>query len=453
MKSSLVLGLPLVGAAQAISTISAYGNNSTNALKTEFFLKGIAYQLTSDDPLIDSEQCGRDATLMKELGANSIRVYHVDSSADHSACMSIFADAGIYLLVDLDTFSTYILPATPAWNQSQYDGFAAVMDEFQKYDNTLGFFVGNEVIAQASQSLAAPYIKAAVRDMKAYRDKKGYREIPVGYSAADIAELRPMLQDYLTCGDEPADNVDFFSLNSYEWCGNDATYMTSGYSNLEAGAKDFPVPIFFSETGCNTVPPRTFSDQAAIFGDEMVNDWSGSIIYEWIEETNNYGIISYGPAADPTAVGSNIVAGYTRAGTPTPVTPDFANLKSQWATLNPTGIMKSDMDTATLSTRACPTSSTGAGAWLVNGNVQLPTVGQTLEGTTYATSVPSKSGSSSGTASTAGTDGTAATATGTGASASASSTSGSKSPASPSSQVTKMTAGLLGVMMVFTLLL
>lgn len=73
-------------------------------------MKGVAYQLTSDDPLIDSDQCARDAALMQDLGANSIRVYHVDASSDHSACMSTFADAGIYLLVDLDTFGTYILP-------------------------------------------------------------------------------------------------------------------------------------------------------------------------------------------------------------------------------------------------------------------------------------------------------------------------------------------------------
>lgn len=46
---------------------------------------------------------------MKTLGANSIRVYHVDPSSDHSGCMSAFADAGIYTLIDLDTFSTYIL--------------------------------------------------------------------------------------------------------------------------------------------------------------------------------------------------------------------------------------------------------------------------------------------------------------------------------------------------------
>lgn len=45
---------------------------------------------------------------MKQLGANSIRVYHVDPNGDHSSCMRTFGDAGIYLWVDLDTFNTQI---------------------------------------------------------------------------------------------------------------------------------------------------------------------------------------------------------------------------------------------------------------------------------------------------------------------------------------------------------
>jgi len=45
---------------------------------------------------------------MQKLGANTIRVYHVDPAGDHSACMSAFEDAGIYLFVDLDTFDTQI---------------------------------------------------------------------------------------------------------------------------------------------------------------------------------------------------------------------------------------------------------------------------------------------------------------------------------------------------------
>lgn len=67
---------------------------------------GIAYQLTSLDPLTNATQCALDATSMAELGANAIRVYHVDSSADHDACMSAFASRGIYLFLDLDTFDT-----------------------------------------------------------------------------------------------------------------------------------------------------------------------------------------------------------------------------------------------------------------------------------------------------------------------------------------------------------
>lgn len=192
-------------------------------------------------------------------------------------------------------------------------------------------------------------------------------------------------------------------------------------------AGDFPVPIFFSETGCNTQGPRTFEDQAAIFGSEMVNDWSGSIIYEWIQETNAYGLISYGPAVDPTATGSGIVAGFTRTGTPLPVTPDFSNLKAQWATLTPAGVQSSNYDTATLSTRACPAST--AGGWLVDGDVAMPTVGQTL-------GVQNTGSDSSATS----------TGTSTGSSSTASATSESLGV---QTRVTEMGAGLMAIMLLF----
>lgn len=69
---------------------------------------GMAYQLIEDDPLVKTEQCERDANLMKELGVNAIRVYHVNETADHQGCMNVFAGAGIYCFIDLDTFHTYI---------------------------------------------------------------------------------------------------------------------------------------------------------------------------------------------------------------------------------------------------------------------------------------------------------------------------------------------------------
>ena len=59
---------------------------------------------------MDTAQCQRDAPLMKEVGANAIRVYHVDPDGDHTGCMKAFADVGIYLFVDLDDFYTQIEP-------------------------------------------------------------------------------------------------------------------------------------------------------------------------------------------------------------------------------------------------------------------------------------------------------------------------------------------------------
>lgn len=245
------------------------------------------------------------------------------------------------------------------------------MDAFHSYDNTIGFFVGNEVEDDVGQSLASPYIKVAARDMKAYRQSKGYRNIPIGYSAADIPSLRPVLQDYLVCGGNAADSIDFFGLNAYEWCG-DNTYSGSGYANLNAMAQGYPVPIFFSETGCMTIKPRTFGDQEAILGPDMDGTWSGAIIYEWIEEVNDYGLISYGPQLPESVYSGNVEGGFTRSGTPTPVLPDFTNLQSVWATLTPTGIPLSlYKSNENITTPACP-ASTPSG-WLVNGNVALPT--------------------------------------------------------------------------------
>lgn len=118
-----------------------------------------------------------------------------------------------------------------------------------------------------------------------------------------------MLQDYLVCRPNDTERLDFYALNSYRWCG-DATYQTSGYDSIEQMFENYPVPVFFSETGCNVIAPRTFGDQDAIFGPEMSDTFSGAIIYEWIQELNNYGLISYGPqmAAD-MQVGTSIVQG------------------------------------------------------------------------------------------------------------------------------------------------
>jgi 1,3-beta-glucanosyltransferase GAS1 len=147
--------------------------------------------------------------------------------------------------------------------------------------------------------------------MKKYRDARGYRPIPIGYSATDTGDLRPYLQDYVACRPDASQRMDFYAVNTYSWCGAGTTYQTSGYPMLQNLSNNYPLPIWMSEDGCNTVPPRDFNDQDAVFGPEMVKTWSGAMIYEWIQEVNNYGLITYGPKM-PIDVheGNRVVQGY-----------------------------------------------------------------------------------------------------------------------------------------------
>ncbi|KAL9618845.1 MAG: hypothetical protein Q9160_006504 [Pyrenula sp. 1 TL-2023] len=405
--AALAVALLQIDIGFALPTISAVGAKLFTSEGQQWFIKGVAYQLSNDDPLVNVDQCKKDVTVMKDLGVNAIRVYHVDPKQDHKGCMSALEDAGIYLFVDLDTFPTYILADQPEWDKSRLEAYQAVLDEFQKYDNTAGVFVGNEVLNEPSDIKAAPYVLAAGRDIKQYRDQKGYRNIPVGYSAADIATLRPMLQNYMACRPEPRERLDFYALNSYEWCGP-ASYTTSGYSILQNMTADLNIPIFFSETGCNAVKPRTFGDQEAIFSPDMSDTWSGSIIYEYVQEANDFGLVSYGPPTAPVAASNGLetcahndsswsadeVSFYRYSNNPEPIQPDYDNLKSQWAKVSPKGVSQSAYDTATVKPVACPPQDA---TWTIDPSAALPTLGSTETFTPNSVTPTTASGTSSAT--------------------------------------------------------
>lgn len=237
-----------------------------------------------------------------------------------------------------------------------------------------------------------------------------------------------MLQNYLACGNNKSEAIDFFALNAYEWCGSKSSYTVSGYDTLQKHATGYPIPIFFSETGCNTAPPRNFDDQSAIFGSQMADTWSGAIIYEWIEEANNYGLISYGLPAAATATDAE--GGFTRSGTPTPISPDYSNLKNQWATLTPSGVklLAYSASASGLSPPPCPASTSDG--WVINGNQALPTLGQVLDHSTTASVIP-------------------ATQTGSTAPSAAPSASATKGTANGGKEIAGMSIGLAGVMLSF----
>ncbi|CRG91670.1 1,3-beta-glucanosyltransferase gel4 [Talaromyces islandicus] len=313
-----------------------YSNNGT-----QFFIRGVAYQQTPTngdnyiDPLATAADCKRDIPYLTGINTNTIRVYSVDPTANHDECMSALADAGIYVLVDLSApKNESINQADPSWDTALYSRYMGVIDNMHKYTNVLGFFGGNEVINAVNNTNSAAYVKAVVRDAKAYIKDKNYRSIPVGYAAADDAAIRVQVADYLNCGDE-SDSIDFFGDNVYEWC-DPSTYQTSGYSNIVKNFTSYSVPYFFAEYGClSPANGRTFKNIPTLFGDQMTEAVNGGLVFEYFQADNNYGLVSL--------TGNTISK-----------RPDYNNYKTEIVSADPTGTVSSKYS-PTNKPAACPT--------------------------------------------------------------------------------------------------
>jgi hypothetical protein len=204
--------------------------------------------------------------------------------------MQLLSDAGIYVISDLSEPSLSINRDSPVWDVDLYERYTAVVDAMAKYDNVIGFFAGNEVTNQANNTAASAYVKAAVRDTKAYITAKGYRWMGVGYAANDDADIREEIAHYFNCGDQ--DNaIDYWGYNIYEWCG-ESTFEKSGYKTQVDFFANYSVPVFFAEYGCNTqggANGRIWEETTALYSDEMTGVISGGIVYMYFEEDNDYG--------------------------------------------------------------------------------------------------------------------------------------------------------------------
>jgi hypothetical protein len=198
------------------------------------------------DPIADADGCSRDVAEFKKLGINTIRVYSVDNSANHDACMKTLANAGIYLALDVNTPYYSLNRADNAsiarsYNDVYLQSVFATMDAFAQYDNTLLFYSANEVINNNATTFAAPYVKAVTRDMKAYIKARSYRAIPVGYSAADVEDNRYQMATYMNCGGSDV-RSDFFAFNDYSWC-DPSSFQISGWDQKVALFSNYSLPI------------------------------------------------------------------------------------------------------------------------------------------------------------------------------------------------------------------
>lgn len=300
----LALGAQSVLAAPSSTTTAAKRASSVTPITVKgnaffqgdnrFYIRGVDYQPGGSsklsDPIADAEGCQRDIKKFKELGLNTIRVYSVDNSADHDVCMNALADAGIYLVLDVNTPKYSLNRADPAtsYNDVYLQYVFATVDMFARYDNTLAFFSGNEVINDGPSSKAAPYVKAVTRDIRSYLSEQKLRKVPVGYSAADINTNRLEMAEYMNCGTDD-ERSDFFAFNDYSWC-DPSSFTTSGWDQKVKNFTGYGLPLFLSEYGCNT-NTREFEEVSALYDTKMTGVYSGGLVYEYSNEASNYGLV------------------------------------------------------------------------------------------------------------------------------------------------------------------
>lgn len=244
------------------------------------------------DALADPAACTRDIPYLRDLQTNVVRTYGIDPSRNHSQCMTLFANAGIYVIADLVAPGYTIGNVNPVWNSVLYNRYTSVIDTMHNYTNLLGFVVGDDVVNGIGTNDSGPYVKAAVRDMKAYIRQRDYRPIPMGYvnsvlqgtAVAQVSTSAKDIWEYLNCGDT-SDSIDFWGANIVDWC-KGGTYTNSGYRNATSELSTYSVPVFFATYGCSIPSQRDFSEINAIYGQQMSPIWSGGIIYEYFSQSN-----------------------------------------------------------------------------------------------------------------------------------------------------------------------
>ncbi|CCF37442.1 glycolipid anchored surface protein, partial [Colletotrichum higginsianum] len=331
----LSAALLLAGNAAALDPIVMKGTKFFYENGTQFFMKGIAYQQDTaaaggesktgeyKDPLADETACKRDVPILAKAGTNTIRTYAIDPKNNHDACMKLLSDAGIYVVSDLGEPKLSINRDNAQWNIALYERYTAVIDALAKYDNTIGFFAGNEVSNNKTNTEASAFVKAAVRDSKKHIKDKGYRWMGVGYAANDDADIRTNSAHYFNCGPEET-AIDFWGYNIYSWCGKN-TLAGAGYTTQIDFFKNYSVPVFFAEYGCN-IPDgadgRIFQETTALYEKEMTEVFSGGIVYMFHQEANDYGLVEVKNGQAKTMKNYDQLASRVLAATPSAVQMD-----------------------------------------------------------------------------------------------------------------------------------
>jgi 1,3-beta-glucanosyltransferase GAS5 len=266
----------------------------------------------------------RDIPNLQSLGVNAVRLSGVDPTKNHDAFMCALQQAGIYVLVPLDSdcpTCAITRDEPPAcYPDALMRRGEAVINAFAKYDNVLGFSAGNEVTPANIPQWNGPCQKRFIRDMRRHiASCPSMRKIPVGLMNSNSE--RDLVSTYYNCGSndpkDPYENAEWFGLNVNLHCDGDE--QQQAVKNL---LESYPssIPVMVTGLGCthandgpNQLPQegqlRTDQAQWLLENQILRDQFAGGFAFEYSISIQND--VADAPYPSATTGGQHLGVGKT----------------------------------------------------------------------------------------------------------------------------------------------
>ena len=231
-----------------------------------------------------------------------------------------------------------------------------------------------------------------MRDIKAFRNARGYRTIPISYSSSDGRPICLTSAEYFACGNDDTqgeeESFDLFGIQA-QLSGEYATdYTQSGYGDMYEDFKNYSLPVVFSGIiGNICMDTSNLSRVATVLGPVLQAVFSGAIVQGWYEMWANFSLVEY-PNKEQTGFSSTL-DGYN-------------SLVTIFSSADLAGTSMASY-TPSNSAPACPTPDNSG--WPVDPKAALPTIPGLDVGTATArTTFPGGTGGGKNSGSTSTTE-------------------------------------------------
>lgn len=279
-----------------------YQNNGT-----QFLVRGVKYEAPGFtnrkigdlasfiDPMTDDRICKQDIPYLQNLGINTLFITGYNADRDQISCMQLFSDAGIYVIIMLNTKSEI----TQQYNGStgipsgytQLPHYFKAIDFFRKWNNTLALGFGLEDLLEPKDSAprVLPVQKRYIGVVKDYMISRGARSIPIAAFGNEHPAKGFNIPKYMACG-AGTTTADLYITRPQcwdlqNWCSNASAH----YEQLSSSFQDFPRPVIVSE-GCRRGQTSDFGWVQEFYTPKITAMFSGLIYNNWLTKPDGYEI-------------------------------------------------------------------------------------------------------------------------------------------------------------------